>query len=275
MLAKLIRGLYPLARYGQLRFLFAPESLEQVMRAGAYYRYLQIKRQESISALIKQFEVLEKAKQQLELMHIQLIQTQLEKKIRLATINVARQARAKTMVEIKKRLEKQEEQVKLLQKNEQELLALISQIRNAIADIPTQLANKDQFSQLRGRLSWPVTGAIKLRFGALSAAGRTTHGIVIAAPVGEKIKAVAHGRVAYADWLKGYGLIVIIEHGKGYMTLYAHNQSLLKEVGDWVNSGDFVATIGDSGGQAQTGLYFEIRADGKPVNPLLWLTQKR
>ena len=82
--------------------------------------------------------------------------------------------------------------------------------------------------------------------------------------------AISHGRVAYADWLRGYGLLLIIDHGDGYMSLYGHNQVLYKETGEWVEAGDLIASVGNSGGQAHTGLYFEIRHNGKPTNPTQW-----
>jgi murein hydrolase activator len=98
--------------------------------------------------------------------------------------------------------------------------------------------------------------------------------VLIAAKTGESVKAVSHGRIAYADWLKGYGLLAIVDHGDGFMTLYAHNESLLKDVGEWVAPGDAIATVGASGGSAEPGVYFELRRDGRPVDPVGWLARR-
>ena len=98
--------------------------------------------------------------------------------------------------------------------------------------------------------------------------------MLIAAPAGSEIGAVAHGRVAYSDWLKGYGLVLIVDHGEGFITLYAHNEALLKDVGDWVRRGEALATAGASGGRSESGVYFELRRNGRPQNPVAWLTRR-
>jgi septal ring factor EnvC (AmiA/AmiB activator) len=94
--------------------------------------------------------------------------------------------------------------------------------------------------------------------------------VLISAAEGQQVRTVSQGRVAFAEWLRGYGLLIIIDHGNGYMSLYGYNQTLYKSVGDWVKAGDIIAAVGSSGGQDQSGLYFEIRHNGKPVNPSQW-----
>lgn len=123
-----------------------------------------------------------------------------------------------------------------------------------------------------GKLRRPVQGAIQGRFGAARPEGGVWRGIVIRAPEGTGVKVVAAGRVAYASWLSGFGNILIVDHGEQLMSVYAYNQGLLKEVGDLVESGEVIATVGATGGQVESGLYFELRQKGKPVNPELWLT---
>jgi septal ring factor EnvC (AmiA/AmiB activator) len=93
---------------------------------------------------------------------------------------------------------------------------------------------------------------------------------MISAPEGREVRAVHHGRVAFADWLRGFGLLMIVDHGDGYMTLYGHNQSLFKEVGDWVGADEAIALVGNSGGRERSGVYFGIRFKGRPVNPTKW-----
>src|SRR5690606_35963722 len=125
-----------------------------------------------------------------------------------------------------------------------------------------------------GGLSWPLAGSLLAGYGARMPDGRTSSGVLVAAAAGTPVTAVAEGTVVFAEWMTGYGLILIIDHGNGYMSLYAHNDSLLKNPGDRVRRGDAVSTVGTSGGQGRGALYFELRRDGKPVDPGTWL-QKR
>jgi septal ring factor EnvC (AmiA/AmiB activator) len=115
-------------------------------------------------------------------------------------------------------------------------------------------------------LSWPLRGAA-----SQGAAGADNHGVLIAAPEGGEVHAVSHGRVVFADWLRGYGLLLIVDHGEHYLSLYGCNETLLKDVGDWVNAGEVIATSGASGGRKTPGLYFELRHDGKPLDARAWL----
>ena len=127
------------------------------------------------------------------------------------------------------------------------------------------------FAGMQGKLLLPVAGRISHRFGNQRNQGKLRwHGIFIDAAEGESVHAVHYGRVVFSDWLRGFGLLMIISHGEGYMSLYGHNQALFRKTGDWVSAGEVVAAVGDSGGQDKTGLYFEIRIDGKPNNPQNW-----
>jgi septal ring factor EnvC (AmiA/AmiB activator) len=127
------------------------------------------------------------------------------------------------------------------------------------------------FAGMQGKLLLPVEGRISHRFGNQRNQGKLRwHGIFIDAAEGESVYAVHYGRVVFSDWLRGFGLLMIVSHGEGYMSLYGHNQALFRETGDWVSAGEVIAAVGDSGGQDKTGLYFEIRIDGKPNNPQNW-----
>ena len=127
------------------------------------------------------------------------------------------------------------------------------------------------FAGMQGKLLLPVEGKISQRFGNQRNQGKLKwHGIFIDAAEGESVYAVHYGRVVFSDWLRGFGLLMIVSHGEGYMSLYGHNQALFREAGDWVSAGEVIAAVGDSGGQDKTGLYFEIRIDGKPKNPQNW-----
>lgn len=125
-----------------------------------------------------------------------------------------------------------------------------------------------------GGLGWPVTGSLLASYGGKLPDGRRSDGVLVSAPAGTTVKAVANGQVVFADWMTGYGMILIIDHGNGYMSLYAHNDGLLREAGDTVKRGDAVASVGKSGGQEQPALYFELRRNGAPVDPRGWLQRQ-
>jgi murein hydrolase activator len=130
------------------------------------------------------------------------------------------------------------------------------------------------FAQLKGRLKFPVRGELANRFGSPRSGSRINwSGLFIRAPEGQEVKAVAPGRVVFADWLRGFGNLLILDHGAGFMSIYGNNETLLKQVGDQLQAGDIVAAVGNSGGNFESGLYFELRHQGKPLDPLIWLVK--
>ena len=150
-------------------------------------------------------------------------------------------------------------------------MELIDALQVSLTDDALKIRGKETFEELRGKLPWPVRGAVLARYGTpRGESGLTWQGTLIGAPAGAAVHSIHRGRVAYADWLRGFGLLLIIEHEDGFMSLYGHNETLTRETGDWVEAGEIVATVGDSGGNPQTGLYFEIRRAGRPVNPRRW-----
>ena len=151
------------------------------------------------------------------------------------------------------------------------LHSLVKQLQaEQIIALPLETAGDIPFKQLKGALEWPTRGRLTTLYGALKAVGLKWDGVIISAPEGQEVKSIHHGRVAFADWLRGFGLLLIIDHGDGYMTLYGHNQSLFKEIGEWVKPGETVALVGRSGGKGSAGVYFGIRYNGRPVNPQSW-----
>ena len=150
-------------------------------------------------------------------------------------------------------------------------MELIDALRASLTDAALAIRDSRPFEELRGTLPWPVRGALLAPYGApRGESGLTWQGVLIGARPCEAVRSIHRGRVAYADWLRGFGLLLIIEHDGGFMSLYGHNQTLNGETGDWVESGDVIATVGDSGGNSQPALYFEIRRAGDPVNPARW-----
>jgi septal ring factor EnvC (AmiA/AmiB activator) len=144
---------------------------------------------------------------------------------------------------------------------------LIADLRRAMKDLPP--TGGQAFEKVRGRLAWPVAGKLGARFGQARGGGLKWNGVLIEASRGSEVRALYDGRVAYADWLPGMGLLLIIDHG-GYMSLYAHNEQLFKAAGDRVEGGEIVSTVGDSGGPSNPGLYLEIRRGARPVDPVPW-----
>ena len=163
-------------------------------------------------------------------------------------------------------------QLKRMEENRAQLEQLLATIEEAVTDLQAP-DDYQAFASARGKMSWPVLGKPSNSFGRPRNAGKMRwQGVNIPAPAGATVTAIHQGRVVYADWFRGSGLLLIIDHGDGCMSLYAHKQALLREVGEWVSAGTPITTVGDSGGLNRPALYFEIRKDGKPTNPANWCT---
>jgi septal ring factor EnvC (AmiA/AmiB activator) len=161
-----------------------------------------------------------------------------------------------------------------LTREQERLRALLEQIGDVFVDAPDGEAGRP-FAQLRGRLPWPVRGRLLHRYGEQRPGGNLRwEGLLIESAAGGEVKSVAAGRVAFADWLPHYGLLVILEHGDGYLSLYGHNQTVYKQLGEWVQRGERIAASGDSGGQQRAALYFEVRKGKVPQDPRLWLARR-
>ena len=180
--------------------------------------------------------------------------------------------RSRLLAEINLEINNQEKNLDDLETSRLRIEKLLNSLGELLADIPPGPTAKALFSTQLGQLPWPIDGQIISHFGSKRQGDLKWNGILIDAPYGTPVKAISHGRIAFSDWLQGFGFITIINHDEGYMSLYGHNESLFKQVGDWVTAGDVIASTGDSGGQPVSGLYFEIRARGKPVDPTLWCT---
>ena len=179
--------------------------------------------------------------------------------------------RSKIIAAMEKDIAAQGNRLKKLAADEKSLQQLLKDIHKIMPSMLTEIDKRETFSKKRGRLQWPVKGKVKRLFGkSRQAANIKWNGVLIPSAEGKEVKAISHGRVAYANWLRGYGMLVIIDHGDGYMTLYGYNQALYKETGDWVEEGEVIATVGRSGGQLKSGLYFEVRVKGQPSNPTKW-----
>ena len=186
-----------------------------------------------------------------------------------------RRERKRVLARVAAEIRSGRKQIGQLRADEARLARLVEQIGQAlygrVESVPQPDGSRRPFSALRGRLRLPVAGELTARFGApRGAAGTESKGVFIRAPEGRPVRAIARGRVVFADWMRGFGNILIVDHGEAYLSIYANNESLLKQVGDAVDPGDAVATTGASGGNEETGLYFELRHLGKAFDPLRW-----
>ena len=190
----------------------------------------------------------------------------------LTELNAAQENRQELLAALKTRIAAEGSEIERLAAQEQDLARLIAELTSILSDYP--ITSEEPFSTLRGKLTWPIAGSLLHDFGQPRAGGLKWNGVVLAAPRGREVRAIYHGRIAFADWLAGMGLLIIVDHGDGFMTLYGYNETTLKSAGDWVAPGDVIATVGDSGGQQQTGLYFEVRQGTRPMNPRTWVSRQ-
>ncbi len=270
LLAQQIHTAYTLGQQEQLKLLFSQRDASKLQRNLTYYRYFsrfrsqQIERfSQSYTRLLSKEREISRAKTKLE----DVLHQQQRQKTRLDHDRIQRKRIISTLA---KELKKQGRYLGRLEENAKNLRQLIDSLSKILADTPLE-RNIKNFSRLRGKLSWPVKGQVKKMFGRRKPPSDLRwQGVVINAPRGNNVRAIAHGRVAFADWLRGMGNLIIIDHGNGYLSLYGHNESLFKAAGEWVDAGDVIASVGNSGGQARSGLYFEIRRKGKPQNPTRW-----
>lgn len=270
LIGKHIAAAYKLGRQKKLKVLLNQEQPDSLSRAMTYYDYVNKARTAEITAFentLRELETIEprilSAKQKLER-----DREKLQKEH--ATLKSKQQNRKATLAKIKRSIVGTNQKISRLEKDQKKLAALLAAVEETIANIKIPSDYKP-FKALKGKLPWPIQGNIAHRFGQQRAdTPIRRQGVTLTGKMGDQVRAIHHGRVVFSDWFVGKGLLTIIDHGNGYMSLYAHNQSLLKETGEWVSTGEPIATVGNSGGLSFAGLYFEIRARGKPSNPVKW-----
>ncbi|GAB2489084.1 murein hydrolase activator EnvC family protein [Arenimonas alkanexedens] len=270
-LAALVRSAYALGRHEQLKLLLAQDRMSDLARVLAYHRYFQADRQQRITGLMAELRELAMVAQQITDQRQILEAARLQQQTELAALEAQRGERAGVLAALESKLKDRAARLATLGRDEKSVVKLLEQLRDAVADIPRQVDDNRPFATRRGQLGRPLAGSVLAAFGGKLPDGRTSDGLLIAGTAGAEVRAAGPGRVAYSDWLKGYGLLVILDHGDGWMSLYAFNDALLKDVGDWVRSGEPLATVGSSGGQGRPGLYFELRRNGQPQDPKPWL----
>jgi septal ring factor EnvC (AmiA/AmiB activator) len=264
---------YAMGHDSHLKIIFNqhdPSSLGRTLQYYDYFNRARIERMESFRAVAAEIAGLRagiRAEQE------RLESLRAERARQLNALGEQREARQKTLARLERDIATRERRLDALREDEQALAALVDRLQATIRELPPgfDLPGNASFASLKGRLPWPVQGKIAARFGASREVERMNwRGTLIDAEEGAEVRSIYHGRVVFADWMRGFGLLVIIDHGGGYMSLYGHNQSLYKAVGDRVRAGEVIATVGSSGGQPRPGLYFEIRHKGVPDNPAVW-----
>lgn len=291
-LAQLLRAAYLQGQDAPLKLLLAQDRVADGSRMLAYYGYLQRDRTRRIAELDAQLRELDELEQAIVQRRSELDQTREQQRAQLNALQRDRKTRATLVAQLDQRYKDRSTRERELGRDAKGLEQLLKKLRAAAVRAEAQRqaaaqraarASTGEGARRKpatvasaptpqvGGLGWPVSGALLAGYGATMPDGRGSDGLLIAASAGTPVKAVADGQVVYAEWMTGYGLLLIVDHGNGYMSLYAHNDALLKDVGDAVKRGDSVSTVGSSGGHGRPALYFELRRNGAPVNPGAWL----
>ena len=276
LLARQIRAAYMNGRQEFLKLLLNQEDPGTVGRTLVYYDYFNQARSQQITKVQTTLERISALSNEINSKTIQLKDSHTARQNEKHTLEKTYRSRALVLAKLNRDIKNKNQQLTRLTEDEKRLQQILNTINQAMPDILTEIGNHKPFASYKGKLHWPVKGKLQKLYGKHRNAGKLRwNGVIIEASRGREIHSISHGRVAYADWLRGYGLLLIIDHGDGYMSLYGHNQSLYKETGDWVEANETIAEVGDTGGQQKTGLYFEIRSNGKPTNPLGWCKRVR
>ena len=244
-----------------------PDTVDRIVR---YHRYFVRARLDALDAYARTLEEIEEIGQATRDRESLLAAREDEMQLRTATLGERRRERETLVESLRREMQDKTVSRDQLVRDRQRLQALLAEIRQRLSETPGV-----SFTTSKGRMHWPVAGRVLHRFGDPRADGRLKwEGIYVAAPDGTEINAIHGGRVVFAGWLRGFGLLTIIDHGNRYMSLYGNADVLLKQAGDWVEGGETIASAGQSGGQGVSGLYFEVRADGHPTNPASWLRRE-
>ncbi len=266
ILAKQLRAAYSAGHHDYLKLILNQQQPSSVQRTITHYQYLNAARIKEIEEFKATIVKLNDVKLQYQLKAEQLAQlteTQSQQKQLLELSKIKQQ---QTLKALNKKVLTGQQKLAKLEREETALVALLKKMAIAVQEVE----NLTGLSKLKRKLSWPVKGRINHSFGTSKQGYLKWKGVFLSAPIGRQVKTIHNGTILFSDWLNGYGLVSVVDHGDGYMSLYGHNQALLKSVGDRVEAGEPIALVGQSGGQSESGLYFEIRHIGKAVNPKLW-----
>ena len=262
-----LRTAFISGNYDYAKMVFYQEDAARFERVLTYYKYLNEGRQKEITQFKASVTELEQVNTQLQVKAQELSALLSDQERQQNELLARQQDRQQTLVKLRSKIASDETRIAQLREAEQALVEAIERAQRA-SQVPQELTG---LTADKGKLLKPADGTLRRLFGKRRQGQVRWKGIMIDGREGSAVKAIAHGRVIYSDWLRGFGLVTIIEHGDGYMSVYGHNQALLRSAGDTVARGETVALLGQSGGQSSPNLYFEIRHKGKALNPLQWL----
>jgi len=280
-LAALLRSAYALGGNSQLKLLLEQDRMSDLARVLAYHRYFERDRGARIAGLQQELRALVAVGEQIRARQGELETTRAQQQVELAQLSARKQARTQLLGSLDGKYRDRKTRLAALGRDEKSTQVLLEKLRRAMAQAPRPAARPKPGATAKtppgdpkiplGPMRLPLAGSVLAGFGGTLPDGHRSQGLLIAGAAGAPVQAVRAGRVAYADWLKGYGLLMIVDHGNGWMSLYAFNDTLLKNAGDPVTAGEAISTVGSSGGQGRSALYFELRRDGQPQDPKAWL----
>lgn len=283
-LGRFLYARYIAGRQGPAALLLSGENPNRIARELHYFSYVSRAQAQLIDSLRADAARLSELERQTRVKAQELAALESRQRADRKRLIGERERRQIVLNQTAAEIGRQRREVETLKRNEQRLVRLIQQLAEAVKaaeaarrndKIPLAGGRGGVFSSLKGRLRLPVAGELIGRFGApIGDGGVSSKGVFIRAPSGKEVHAVAGGRVVFADWMRGFGNLLIVDHGEGYMTIYGNNESLFKRPGDAVRTGDTVATVGSTGGSEESGLYFEIRHQGRAVDPMGWVSTK-
>ncbi|GAA5443947.1 murein hydrolase activator EnvC [Microbulbifer sp. NBRC 101763] len=264
-----IAAAYRLGRQEQIKLLLNQQDPQNIARQLRYHDYFLQERSHTIDSYLETLASLETVSSSIEREQLVLQGEREQLQERQSKLRSAQKNRKRTLDKLAAKLADGSGELKQLQGDRSRLQKLIDEVGRAIASLVNP-GDQKPFARQRGKMQWPVKGRRANAYGQRRTNGITWKGVTIRAAEGEPVRAIHRGRVVFSDYLRGHGMLVILDHGDGYMSLYAHNQSLTRNIGEWVESGETIARVGNTGGLTQSGVYFEIRHRGKAKDPTAW-----
>jgi septal ring factor EnvC (AmiA/AmiB activator) len=263
-----VRSAYISGQEAYIKLLLNQRDPQQLGRMLVYYDYITRARVDEIDTVRQSLDELRRLSRREQAAQEHLHRLRGRKDDERAALKLNQAHRQVLLAQLSEKIEDKEVELARLKEDESRLEKLLNELTTALSDIPA-VPDTQPFASLKGRLAWPLKGKVVADYGSRRKRGLRWKGVVLDGRPDAEVRAISHGRVAFSDWLRGYGLLTIIDHGDGYMSLYGQNQSLYKNTGDWVEAGEVIAKSGENG-KGKGELYFEIRHRGKPVNPKRW-----
>nr|WP_242698625.1 peptidoglycan DD-metalloendopeptidase family protein [Alteromonas sp. 5E99-2] len=270
-LAAQVRSAYMAGNYDYAKMVLNQDDALRFERVLTYYQYFNKARQSAISQFRSDIQQLESINKRLEEAAVKLKALLKAQTSQTEELKARKEDRQITLAKLNSAISSQSDEIAVLLQNEEALIKAINEAEEARQRARENDLSLNGLSKFKGTLLVPAKGRVQKLYGKRRQGQVRWKGIIIEGAEGGAVNAIHQGRVLYADWLKGFGLVIIIDHGEGYMSVYGHNQALLKKAGDTVRSGEAMALLGQSGGQAYPNLYFEIRHKGKALNPMQWV----